>query len=52
MVKFYKIIRFCRLCKTKFFVENQRDNKYYCDECKKKILRDNAIEVFNLNLES
>ncbi|MFC1697091.1 hypothetical protein ACFL1H_02060 [Nanoarchaeota archaeon] len=38
---FYKIIRYCRICKVKFFVEKASSPKYYCETCKKKYKNDN-----------
>ncbi len=36
MPKFYKIIRYCKSCKKKFFVTSTVSKLYYCEECAKK----------------
>ncbi len=36
MAKFYKIVRYCRGCKKRFFVESHKDTKHYCTDCFKK----------------
>ena len=35
-MRFYKEIRFCRICKTRFVIEHGRTKKFYCDNCQKK----------------
>jgi hypothetical protein len=33
----YKTIKYCRLCKKKFFIHKGEKKKNYCDECEKKL---------------
>jgi len=35
-MKFYKEIRFCRVCKKRFVVEQGKTKGFYCSECQKK----------------
>ncbi len=34
-MRYYKEIRFCRVCKERFVVQD-RSKSYYCDKCQKK----------------
>ncbi len=37
-MKLYKIIKYCKICSKKFFATNGRIyNQYYCEDCFKKI---------------
>lgn len=42
MAKFYKIIKYCRTCKKKFFVTSEISRANFCEDCQKKY--DKAIE--------
>jgi PHP family Zn ribbon phosphoesterase len=33
----YKLVKYCRLCKTRFTVEKSDSRKVYCEECSKRI---------------
>lgn len=35
-MRYYKEIRFCRVCKKRFVVEQGRIKSYYCSACQKK----------------
>jgi len=37
----YKMIKFCRLCKKKFFAFKGEYKKNYCDECQAKFDQEN-----------
>ncbi|MEK6916694.1 MAG: hypothetical protein AABW92_03030 [Nanoarchaeota archaeon] len=39
-MKFYKEIRYCRLCKDKFFITDGKSREYYCEKCREKIILD------------
>jgi hypothetical protein len=41
MPKFYKIIKYCRTCKKKFFVTSEISRSYYCEDCVKKYAKAN-----------
>lgn len=32
-MKLYKVIRYCKTCKKKFFVTSTVSRSYYCEEC-------------------
>ena len=36
MAKKYKVVRFCKTCKTRFFVDSTVSRKIYCDACSEK----------------
>ncbi len=36
-MKFYKVVKYCKLCNTRFFVHEQKGAaQYYCESCFKK----------------
>ncbi|MFC1691583.1 hypothetical protein ACFL0W_05380 [Nanoarchaeota archaeon] len=35
-MKLYKIVRYCKICKKRFFVQNQKYSSYFCEDCNKK----------------
>ena len=36
----YNIVKYCRLCKKRYVVTKGESKKNYCDECQKKIDKD------------
>jgi uncharacterized Fe-S radical SAM superfamily protein PflX len=36
----YRIVKYCRLCKKRFVVDKSENKKNYCDECQKKLDKD------------
>ena len=32
----YKMVKFCRLCKSRFVVSKGESKKYYCEKCENK----------------
>lgn len=41
----YNIVKFCRLCKTRFVVPKKMAKKYYCDKCQVKIDKQREKEL-------
>ena len=37
----YKIVKYCRLCKTRYVVNKGESKKNYCDKCQAKFDKDN-----------
>ena len=37
-MRFYKEVRFCKSCKTRFVLEPKKPKSFYCPECVKKFV--------------
>ena len=39
----YQIVKYCRMCKKRFVVNKTEARKNYCDECQKKLDKEDNI---------
>jgi len=35
--KLYKIVKYCKLCKKKFFLQSLKNDHCYCEDCYKRM---------------
>lgn len=40
----YKIVKHCRRCKVRYVVMKGQNRKNYCDDCQKKLDKENSSE--------
>ena len=43
----YKLVKYCRFCKKKFFASRGESRKYYCDDCQAMINNQRKMEEEN-----